>query len=232
MKLLFRFLLLLCCVSAHAHDTLTISTNSTPLDRKALQLLSQEAFQRLSLEARIVSLPSERSLVSANQGDVDGEGLRIAGLSQTYPNLLQVPESFTRISFVAFAKNANINLDQGWASLGAYSVAFINGWKMFEANTGQAKTIYKVDKPEQIFQMLDGGRVDLGLYTRADGLALIRSLGLSQLAPLSPALKDVDLYLYLHKKYHHLVPRLAQVLRDMKSDGTYNRIMANVHAQP
>ena len=31
---------------------------------------------------------------------MDGEGLRVAGLSAQYPNLVQVPERFVRISFV------------------------------------------------------------------------------------------------------------------------------------
>jgi polar amino acid transport system substrate-binding protein len=47
---------------------------------------------------------------------------------------------------------------------------------------------------------------------------------------LSPALKDVDMYLYLHKKHEALVPRLAKALRDMKADGTYNRIMSSIKA--
>ncbi len=38
------------------------------------------------------------------------------------------------------------------------------------------------------------------------------------------------MYLYLHKKHQALVPRLAQALKDMKADGTYNRIMSAITA--
>ena len=148
------------------------------------------------------------------------------GLNSQYPNLIQVPERFIGISFVAFAKDASIRLDQGWESLKPHRVAFITGWKMFENNAGGAKVVNKVDKAEQMFLMLDGGRIDLALYTRADGVALARSMGLSAVAPLSPALKDVDMFLYLHKKHEALVPKLAQALRDMKADGSYARILA------
>jgi polar amino acid transport system substrate-binding protein len=79
-----------------------------------------------------------------------------------------------------------------------------------------------------MFRMLDSGRIDLALYTRADGIALIRSLGLSSIAPLSPPLKDVDMYLYLNKKHEALVPQIAQALREMKADGTYNKIMFSI----
>ena len=55
--------------------------------------------------------------------------------------------------------------------------------------------------------------------------------GLPAIAPVSPALKDVDMYLYLHKKHQALAPRLAQALKDMKADGTYNRIMSGITAE-
>jgi hypothetical protein len=50
---------------------LVISTNNTPLDRKALEFISQEAFRRLGVDFKIISSPSERSLQMANQGDIE-----------------------------------------------------------------------------------------------------------------------------------------------------------------
>ena len=214
------------------NPTLTLSTNNTPLDRKALEQLSQESLRRIGVDLKLVSLPSERSLVAANLGEVDGEGLRVGGLGgpgTPYPNLVQVPERFVRISFVAFSKDATISLDNGWDSLKPYRIAFINGWKMFEANAQGARVVNKVDKPEQLFRMLDEGRVDLVLYTHADGLLLARNLGLTSVAPLSPALKEVDMYLYLHKKHQALVPKLTQAIRDLKADGSYNRILSAIY---
>lgn len=231
-KFLIISLLISILGSANAENpVITVSTNNTPLDRQALQELSREAFRRAGLEFRLVSLPSERSLYSANAGEVDGEGLRVAGLSTQYPNLVQVPERYIGVSFVAFAKDAMINVDNGWEGLKPYRVAFITGWKMFEANAAGARVVNKVDKPEQMFRMLESGRVDVALYTRADGVSLLRSLGLSAIAPLSPPLRDVDMYLYLNKKHEAVVPKIAQALRDMKTDGTYNRIMFSLGAE-
>ena len=225
-RLLFLAAPLVLSPALHAEKpTITVSTNNTPHDRQALQEISREAFRRVGVEFKLISLPSERSLHSANLGEVDGEGLRVPGLSAQYPNLVQVPERYIGISFVAFAKEATIRLDQGWDSLKPYRIAFITGWKMFENNAGGARVVNKVDKAEQMFLLLDGGRIDLALYTRADGIALARSMGLATVMPVAPSLKDVDMYLYLHKKHEALVPKLAQALRDMKTDGSYNRIL-------
>lgn len=226
-RLAIATLLLATTALAYAgNETIVVSTNNTPLDRKVLQAVSEEAFARAGAQFKLVSLPSERSLLSADNGDVDGEGLRVGGLSKDYPNLVQVPEPYVRISFVAFSTDATIVLDD-WDSLRPYRVAFINGWKMFENNAASAKVVNKVDTPEQLFEMLQLGRVDLALYTRADGEVLTRTLGMSRIAPLTPALKDVDLYLYLHKKHRALVPEIAAAIRSMKTDGSYNAILAS-----
>lgn len=221
-------LLALCAAVGAAAQPITVSTNNTPLDREALQQLSQEAFRRLGADFKLVSMPSERSLVAANAGEVDGEGLRVAGLHEQYPNLLRVPERYVSISFVAFARDATISLDRGWDSLKPYRVGFITGWKMFEAHAGGVRIVHKLDSAEQLFQMLDQGRIDIALYTRADGMALARRMALPAIAPLTPTLRDVDLYLYLNKRHEAIVPRLAQTLREMKADGTYNRIVASL----
>lgn len=217
-------------VMAAERPLLTISTNNTPLDRKALQALSEEACRRAGIDIKFVSLPSERSLVAANQGDVDGEGLRVAGLDDSYGNLVRVPERYVSISFVAFAKDPALSMAQGWDSLKSHRVAFIHGWKMFESNAVAARVVNKVDKAEQLFQMLEHGRIDLALYTLADGVALARKMGLQGVVALNPTLKDVDMFLYLHRRHAALVPKIAAALREMKADGSHQRILAAIAA--
>lgn len=210
--------------------TLTISSNNTPQDRKALMLLSKEAFRRADLQVQFDSNPSSRSLDLANEGQLDGEGLRVAGLEQQYPNLVAIPERFIGISFVGFARNPAIKLEQGWASLKPLRVAFINGWKLYEANTAGVQSLTKVEQAEQLFKMLEADRIDVALYTLADGNAIIKRLGAAGIAALTPSLRDADMFLYLNKKHQAHVPRIAKALKDMKADGTYAKIMEQVTA--
>jgi len=226
--LLGLLLVLLAGIVRAQGPTLTISTNNTPQDRKALELLSKEAFQRAGLTFQLDRNPSARSLDLANEGHIDGEGLRVGGLEQQYPNLVAVPERYMGISFVAFARDPSIKLDQGWSSLKPHRIAFINGWKLFEAHAAGAQSVTKVDKPDQLFKMLEANRIDLALYTLTDGMTVLKELGMTGIAPLKPALRDADMYLYLNKKHLPHVPRIAQALKDMKADGTYAKIMAPV----
>lgn len=230
--LLGLFILLLGGMASANGPAITISTNNTPQDRKVLELVSQEAFRRAGLVFQLDRNPSARSLDLANEGSIDGEGLRVAGLEQQYPNLVQVPERYTSISFVAFARDASIKLDHGWESLKPHRIAFINGWKMYEANATTAQSITKVDKPEQLFRMLEANRIDLALYTLADGSAIVKNLAIPGIAPLTPALRNADMFLYLNKKHQAHVPRIAQALKDMKADGTYAKILAQISSAP
>lgn len=214
-------------LGALAQPVLTLSTNNTPLDRQALERMSAEAFKRLGLGVRFVTHPSERSLVLANQGEVDGEGLRVAGLSAQYPHLIQVPERFIGISFVAFSRQPGLQIN-GWAGLQPYRVGFITGWKMFETHATQARTVQRVDTPEQLFKMLAQDRIDLALYTLADGQAMLRTMNLPGIHAITPSLRDVDMYLYLHERHAALVPRIAQALRDMKADGAHAHILGSL----
>jgi polar amino acid transport system substrate-binding protein len=230
--LLGLFILLLGGMASANGPAITISTNNTPQDRKVLELVSQEAFRRAGLVFQLDRNPSARSLDLANEGSIDGEGLRVAGLEQQYPNLVQVPERYTSISFVAFARDASIKLDHGWESLKPHRIAFINGWKMYEANATTAQSITKVDKPDQLFRMLEANRIDLALYTLADGSAIVKNLAIPGIAPLTPALRNADMFLYLNKKHQAHVPRIAQALKDMKADGTYAKILAQISSAP
>jgi ABC-type amino acid transport substrate-binding protein len=137
---------------------------------------------------------------------------------------------FVGISFVAFTRDPSVRLNAGWADLAQHRVAFVHGWKMFEANAIGAKVVQRVDKAEQLFLMLDAGRTDLALYTLADGQAMVRSMGLDRIQAVSPSLKDVDMYLYLNRRHEALVPKLVRALRDMKADGTHARIVTAVRA--
>lgn len=208
-------------------EKITVSSNSTPLDQAVLSAVASEAFSRNGIGFELVNFPSERSLRMANAGEVDGEGLRIAGLSDTFPNLVQVGEPIVGISFVAFSKDPDMAFE-GWDSLKGKRLAFINGWKLFETQTADIPSVNKVDSPTQMFAMLNADRVDLVLYTLADGRQYLQDTGMEGIHALTPHLRDLDLYLYLHNSHSELAEKVAESLRSMKEDGTYDEILAGI----
>lgn len=188
-----------------------------------IESLVTEAFARLGIEFEVINLPAERALVNANRGIEDGNLLRIAGLEKYYPNLMRVPEKLMDTEFVGYSMK-DIPAGEGWQRLQCCTAAYVTGWKIFENNTRSAAAVSVVGEPTQLFRLIKEGRVDVGLYEKWQGILLARKVGLKNYHVLEPPFTTKEQFMYLHKKHAALVPEVARVLREMKQDGTYQKI--------
>ncbi len=229
--LLLFFFLLFQPSAAAAGDTLYIGTALEPPLSDSRQTgmvdaIVREAFSRMGIKVVIEQLPAERSLLNADSGINDGDLFRIGGLSRLYPNLLQVSEKIMDIEFVGFSRDLSGRMD-GWECLAPFSVGIVTGWKILEENIRSA-VLTKVENRELLFMLLARGRAEIVIYERLEGYDALAGMALSGVAALEPPLATREMFLYLNKKHRAQVPRMAESLRVMKADGTYNRIVTSV----
>lgn len=217
--------------AASAMPGLVISTSvvapyTTPDRQGFLDRLVVAVFREVGVQAEILVYPtaSERSLLNANEGIDDGQALRVAGLEKRYPNLIRVPEPVIMNDFVAMSVKHRFATPD-WAALRPYTVTYIIGWKVFEANVPPEAPRTPVREAEQLFTLLARERADVALHERWQGLAQARRSGL-QVSVMEPPLVSTPMYMYLHRRHAHLVPKVAQALVRLKRDGTYQRIAA------
>lgn len=182
-----------------------------------------EALRRLGIPMRQVVLSAERSMLNADQGLDDGVYSRVSGLSRLYPNLIMVPEPISVFEFTAFTKDPALQVT-GWEDLKPRSVGLVVGWKLAEANTTGVRILSKTRNEEALFAMLDKGRVEVAIAGLHSGLEIIRRKGYQGVRALTPPLARRDMYIYLHKRHAPLAPKLTQVLRQMRRDGTLERL--------
>lgn len=182
-----------------------------------------EAFRRIGQPVQIAHLPTERSIANANLGVTDGEFPRIAGLGRLYPNLVRVPEKLADFDFVAFTWRPELQLED-WSSCKPYNVAIVRGWKILEAKLAEVKSLAKVRNQNILFTLLAKRRADLVVYSRFEGQEMIETLGLQSIRVLEPPLATKEMFLYLNRKHLALIPKMAEQLRIMKQDGSYDRI--------
>ncbi|MRR34891.1 transporter substrate-binding domain-containing protein [bacterium] len=199
---------------------------STPDGSGIADRIVREALRRAGVTAKFVTAPSERSLVNANEGIVDGEYLRIAGLEKKYPNLVMVPEPICEYEFAAFAKDRGIGI-KGWKSLRPHNVGYITGWKILEENVTGVKSLTTVNNEDVLFELLRSGRADVVIFERFGGDAYLKRTGTKDIHPLSPSLARRRMHLYLNRRNASLVPVLAKALGQMKQDGTWRRIVSS-----
>ncbi|MFW5499888.1 MULTISPECIES: substrate-binding periplasmic protein [unclassified Maridesulfovibrio] len=229
--IIVTFLIACCLNSTYAfadEDTIRISTSyktllSTPEGTGMLDQVIKEAFRRIGKKARIVFTPNERSLIAVNGGMFDGEINRVAGMEKDFPNLIQVPEANMIMLFVAFATKDIIISD--WESLRPLRIGIVKGWKILERNTEGFPRITRVMNADQLFLMLHKERIDVALYSKILGHEWIKELNCTHVHHLEPPLASQAMYLYLHKKHEDLVTPLAKAIKEMKKDGTYDKIV-------
>ena len=213
-------------VHADTRQTLRLNdTNEAPLTTPQhdgfLDIIAAEAFRRAGVKLQLIKLPAERALINANAGIEDGDLVRIKGLEKLYPNLIRVPEKLIDWEFVAYSKNSEISAN--WQAIRQHTVGHVTGWKIYEKLTHGAAQIVPTKTPRQLFQLLERDRIEIALYARWMGQALIKQLGFKDIHQLDPVLESREMFIYLHKQHAELVPRIAKALRDLKHEGFYAR---------
>jgi len=185
-------------------------------------LLVEEIFKRLNIEYKLVWLPSQRSLTFTNDGVDDGNIARTRAIEKKFTNLIRVPEKVFDFEFMAYSKNPSITLSD-WASLKPYVVGIINGWQIVERNVAGARLVTRANNYEQLFKLLDKGRVEVAILDRAMGSWKLKQLRLD-IYPIEPAIIKQPMFIYLNKKHESLIPEIARVVAEMKQDGTFTAI--------
>jgi polar amino acid transport system substrate-binding protein len=232
--LLLRRAAALCCLLAvlgarlALAAPLVLNTDGAPPHSRAdgtgfEDRIVSEAFRRIGVAVKLVRLPSERALQNADKGIDDGNYVRIAGLSGLYPNLIMVPEPMSEFAFTAFTRDPGLKT-AAWADLRTRRVAIVIGWKIAEQHLEGAPSITRVRDEEGLFTLLDKGRVEVVVSSLHSGAAIIRAHGYTGVRALAPPLSVQPMYLYLNKKHAALVPKLAEALRNMRRDGTLQRL--------
>ncbi len=224
-------LLSLLCLSAsalHAETALQIASGDGPplstQDQTGFaDRITLEAFRRINRKAEIIHLPSQRALIEANEGYMDGDLLRVKEIPQTYTNLRRVPEKTLNYDFMVFTRHLQLT-PNGWDSIKPYNVGFITGWKIVERELHDSHSQTRGKDTQHIMRLLANDRVDLVVVSRWLGLQAIRDLGLTDVRMLEPPLETREMFLMLHKRHTALLPALANALRTMKQDGSYQQL--------
>jgi ABC-type amino acid transport substrate-binding protein len=208
----------------YARETITFATgfeSGTSLYRR-FQLLYTDAFKRLGLDFKLISLPKDQALFSANMGRVDGDTSRILELEghAEYTQLLRIDVITSRSHQVAFATNRRLKV-HNWEDIKAQnlSVAYPRGhiYSILRVKQLPAAKVHIVENCEQSMKLLQSGRVDLYIDNLDNCAELRRSTGFRSVQVA--AILDENLsYPYIHKKHQKLIPKLTEALKASLAD--------------
>ncbi|MBT3702608.1 MAG: transporter substrate-binding domain-containing protein [Alphaproteobacteria bacterium] len=176
----------------------------------------------MSAEVEVMEA-SARAILLAVEGVHDGVAERSAGLEKKFPKLVPVPEPINIYDFVAFTLDETIHMFD-WNEMSGYSKCHIIGWKILEEKLKGQQNVYTVRTAEQLFLMLAARRTEVAMYERRQGFALANEKNIVVFASEPPLIRKYQ-FIFLHQKHKKLVRPLAVALRQMKRDGSYQRVV-------
>ncbi len=180
-------------------------------------------YTRAGLDAEFVFLPHHRSLLSANEGLVDGDVGRVPFVEGKYPDLRRVNVKLMDLNGAAYTLRKDIESYDD-ELLKNYKVGYVLGvqWTTEKMKGLHATTAH--DYPA-LFEMLLQGRIDIALATEASAVAAMRDLGerASSIRTIQPFVFVAPIYHYVHKRNQEIIPRLEQALTELTQEGYWNK---------
>lgn len=180
------------------------------------------AAKRINITVVARPMSAERGVVEANLGQIDGAVGRSTGVEQKFTDLLRVPEPVYHYAPSAYSY-MRPDVRGGWASLRSYSLCIRRGLQLTAARTRDMARQQLADEPSMLRMLKEGG-CEVAIMDRNEPAAKAAMATDPGLAQLRPPLEEMPLYIYLHKRHAALVPKLAAVLKQMRAEGTLQKL--------
>lgn len=202
-------------------------------DGKFLNLLYTEAFKRLGFEFVYMFYPAKRGSMMAAIGKSDGELARAFNYNEKLPNLTRIDEPIFTVRISAFTTRPEIKLN-GWESLKStdYKVEYMRGLKICEVKLPEfvkKENLSDIANWSQGLKKIIAKRTDVYIEVERTVLRALKSDEFKDTnIRVAGLLEEIDLYTFLNKKHADLIPKLAAVIKNMRSDGTIKSYIDSV----
>ena len=187
----------------------------------ACEILS-EAYSKIGYRAEFLEFPPNRMIASFASGQIDALVIAEASFSVDYPNSIRIQTPIWVDELVAFTK-APLPI-QDWESMRAYRIGYISAMLIIEKNLSGGFVTFPVKDSVQLFRMLDIGRIDVVVTSRAVGELTIANLGLKNITRGKKPLAIVPNYHYLTKDNADIARKLSDILEAMDRSGRIDEI--------
>jgi polar amino acid transport system substrate-binding protein len=194
----------------------------------------KEVFKRMDQPITITVYPFVRALKMIEDGEADAIFTFAKNpereVFSDFPAEVLVDQKMS----LFVPNNSPISFDGGLSKLRQYQIGVVIGYRygpVFDeaVKNGILPNIQETNSPESNAKKLEAGRIDLWMSNREQPLFTIKKLGFSEaIKELKPEVQLIPSYIAFSKKRNlgNISERFSNKLREMKSDGTYKRLIA------
>ncbi|AOT10177.1 hypothetical protein S4054249_05355 [Pseudoalteromonas luteoviolacea] len=206
-------ILLFHCSFAHANTLYFNRPADTPQARYVVELLSL-AYKDIGHKLALIDFDQQSALIAANEGELDGQLGRIAGVTDSYANLLYVdfPLYSFNLQLISHCTSCSFEQIESMVVQSGYLVAY----QYMMDNRYQGELIEVKSSAAQL---------NLLMQKKVQG-ALIIDFHLREHLPYMDVdtikiedLMTIDSFHYLHQKHAALIPKLKVTLKKLEQKG-------------
>lgn len=179
--------------------------------------------QRAAVPLQILPMPAARVSKLSLAGELDGDLVRVRAYGDQNPSMLRVEPPYYQLDASAFSlKSRRLRL-RGKADLRPLSLTAIRGFAYINELLGDHPAITPALDSEQMFRMLNAGRVDAALLSSVAARPSLAKLGMLDQVDVAE-MAVYELYLYLHPSRQALAAPIGEAIRRMRAEGELARL--------
>lgn len=183
------------------------------------RIVITEVYKKLGIEITTEPRPANRAQTEVEMGFKDGEIMRIFDYGNENKEVIRVPTPYHSEETTAFVKrNSNFSINSK-DDLKDLKVVKVTGVKHTNNITTDMPNVYSINNTEFMMKYLKAGRADVALTGKINGLAAIERFDYDDIVVIKKPLATFNAYHYIHKKHKELVPRVDNMIREMKQSG-------------
>ncbi|MFC3121452.1 substrate-binding periplasmic protein [Agaribacter flavus] len=184
------------------------------------RIVLHRIYDRLDIPITITPLPGRRAEQDVVSGRKDGEIMRIWSYGENNDSVIRVPTPYYYLQTTAFVQKGQIINIREKDDLKAYRLVKVRGVRHTDDFTKGMRNVLDFNSSLQMLSFLSAGRADIALTNYLDGMLTIYKHDLvGKVVPLERSLARFGLYHYLHNSHADLVPKIDQVIKEMKASG-------------
>jgi polar amino acid transport system substrate-binding protein len=211
--------LALCTVGAvGAAQNLNLARNENATEQAIAASLLTDIYKRAGLTASIAPLPGARANAMTLSGEKDGEVARIQAYATRNPSLTKVEPAYYHLTTTAFARADSGIVIASRDDLKKYKVGYVRGIAHAEAATEGVPNVQVVDSYDQLYLMLEAGRLEVIIDAGANGPYVVKKLKLKNIR-VAGGLARLELFNILGPANKHLAPKIGSTIKALADSG-------------
>jgi ABC-type amino acid transport substrate-binding protein len=214
------------CVASGAASAEVVNLSmqeKSPLVAIAGQVLT-EVYKKAGLELKLQTYPAARASAVALSGEVDGEVSRGLDYIAKNPTLIKVEPAYFYGQYQAVAKADKGIKITSRDDLKKYKIAVVRGNTIYEKLTEGISGVQMVNTTEQLYQMLEGDRIDVILDNTLSTPVQLKAIGSKNIKPVGD-LGKIELFTLLHPSKKDLAPKIGAAIKALKDSGELDKLI-------